>query len=619
MTMASRPAIDSEARAAEHPESPPVARARWSREDGIRRTDAGGSSWLAMALAWGGWWWLEQAGLRGRASRARPPSRRPRHCPPRTTPRPSRPPPETDPPGPDGSGQAEFADATQPPTLPRRRRRHPGPIRDKARPDSRAFRASTIRLELAVDVGRRRIRTWRPTSAGASGPSRRAGSPTPSGISSRGRGGRAPAPVEARKKLAEVYWLEGRFDEVRELAEEICARGRARGRRITRPGRCSSSTWRWGSTRCRSTGCSGARPRRRAGPAGRPRLAGPRLPGPAPGPVDRGAVVARRLPAAAARRSGGLAQPGSNGRWPPTESARRARRSPHLPADEVCARANPRPAGLVRRPTGRCRSRAAGPRAGRRDRSRRRRRPRTARRAGRRGRPGRGRRRLRRRKAELDEAFHRYRTPVPRGRRAGQARRSWPGSPSTWAAGSRPVGFWTLVREQAPADRRRPRRGLARSSRAEPVRPRSGPHPRRRAGRAISRPTDGDRAAAPDAGDARAARPASSATTRRPPGSASPSTTGATAHGSSPRRSSGGVGLLDYDGDGRLDVYLVQGGTFPPEPSRRSPSGDRLFRNRGNGTFEDVTRALGLSAFPGGTATASPWATTTTTAAPICS
>ena len=65
---------------------------------------------------------------------------------------------------------------------------------------------------------------------------------------------------------------------------------------------------------------------------------------------------------------------------------------------------------------------------------------------------------------------------------------------------------------------------------------------------------------------------------------------------------SGGVGLLDYDGDGWLDVYLVQGGQFPPPPgesalpstergqAERCSSGDRLFHNRGDGTFEDATR-----------------------------
>ncbi|MGP0063923.1 MAG: FG-GAP-like repeat-containing protein [Isosphaeraceae bacterium] len=68
-----------------------------------------------------------------------------------------------------------------------------------------------------------------------------------------------------------------------------------------------------------------------------------------------------------------------------------------------------------------------------------------------------------------------------------------------------------------------------------------------------------------------------------------------------PETMGGGVGLLDYDGDGRLDVYAVQGGKLPdePEPSP-APMGDRLFRNRGDGTFDDVTATAGLSAMRGG-------------------
>ena len=38
-----------------------------------------------------------------------------------------------------------------------------------------------------------------------------------------------------------------------------------------------------------------------------------------------------------------------------------------------------------------------------------------------------------------------------------------------------------------------------------------------------------------------------------------------------PEMASGGVGLLDYDGDGFLDVYCVQGGIFPPGPNAPSP------------------------------------------------
>jgi hypothetical protein len=62
---------------------------------------------------------------------------------------------------------------------------------------------------------------------------------------------------------------------------------------------------------------------------------------------------------------------------------------------------------------------------------------------------------------------------------------------------------------------------------------------------------------------------------------------------------SGGVGLLDYDGDGWLDIYCVQGGNFPPDRERPS-SGDRLFRNRRDGTFEDVTSRCGIGGFASG-------------------
>ncbi|OWK34692.1 CRTAC1 family protein [Fimbriiglobus ruber] len=57
----------------------------------------------------------------------------------------------------------------------------------------------------------------------------------------------------------------------------------------------------------------------------------------------------------------------------------------------------------------------------------------------------------------------------------------------------------------------------------------------------------------------------------------------------------GGVALLDYDGDGRLDIFLTGGGSFSadsPPQIRGAPS--RLYRNLGGMKFEDVTARVGL-------------------------
>jgi hypothetical protein len=54
-----------------------------------------------------------------------------------------------------------------------------------------------------------------------------------------------------------------------------------------------------------------------------------------------------------------------------------------------------------------------------------------------------------------------------------------------------------------------------------------------------------------------------------------------------------GVALFDYDNDGWLDVYVVNGTTLEGFPAGQAPIG-HLYRNRGNGTFEDVTAKAGL-------------------------
>jgi enediyne biosynthesis protein E4 len=68
-----------------------------------------------------------------------------------------------------------------------------------------------------------------------------------------------------------------------------------------------------------------------------------------------------------------------------------------------------------------------------------------------------------------------------------------------------------------------------------------------------------------------------------------------------------GVVLFDYDGDGRPDIYLVNSGPLPgvthASPGTvREPN--RLYRNRGDGTFEDVTTQAGVGGAGYGTAAA---------------
>ena len=56
-----------------------------------------------------------------------------------------------------------------------------------------------------------------------------------------------------------------------------------------------------------------------------------------------------------------------------------------------------------------------------------------------------------------------------------------------------------------------------------------------------------------------------------------------------------GVALLDYDGDGYLDIYLVNGAAIPSLQKESPTYWNRLFHNNHDGTFTDVTEHAGLA------------------------
>jgi hypothetical protein len=56
-----------------------------------------------------------------------------------------------------------------------------------------------------------------------------------------------------------------------------------------------------------------------------------------------------------------------------------------------------------------------------------------------------------------------------------------------------------------------------------------------------------------------------------------------------------GVALLDYDRDGYLDIYLVNGAAIPSLTKDSPVYWNRLFHNNGDGTFTDVTEKAGVA------------------------
>jgi len=56
-----------------------------------------------------------------------------------------------------------------------------------------------------------------------------------------------------------------------------------------------------------------------------------------------------------------------------------------------------------------------------------------------------------------------------------------------------------------------------------------------------------------------------------------------------------GIGLIDYDNDGWLDIYIVNGSTFDALDGKETPPHAALFHNNHDGTFTDVAERAGVT------------------------
>ncbi len=62
-----------------------------------------------------------------------------------------------------------------------------------------------------------------------------------------------------------------------------------------------------------------------------------------------------------------------------------------------------------------------------------------------------------------------------------------------------------------------------------------------------------------------------------------------------PQTMCGGVAIFDYDNDGKMDIFITNGSQLPSLKKSDASFYNRLYRNKGDGTFEDVTEKAGLN------------------------
>jgi len=61
-----------------------------------------------------------------------------------------------------------------------------------------------------------------------------------------------------------------------------------------------------------------------------------------------------------------------------------------------------------------------------------------------------------------------------------------------------------------------------------------------------------------------------------------------------PETMGGGVAFLDFDNDGHVDLFFVNSTSWPWSDGKKKPGLAALYRNKGNGTFEDITEGSGI-------------------------